>query len=363
MTTLNGTHPDVMLNALPHPVFSVDGNGQIMNANAAAETFFQMSRAVLTRHKISTVVAPNSPLSELIEDVQRRGTAISEYSVTIEIPRAGLSMMADIYATPANNGSGDIVILLQERSTADKIGRQLTHQAAARSAAALSAMLAHEIKNPLSGIRGAAQLLEQSVSAEDAALTRLICDETDRIVKLVDRMEVFTDERPLEREPVNVHAILEHVRILAQSGCARGIKIVEDYDPSLPLVLVNRDQMVQVMLNLIKNAAEAVSEKNDGEIHITTAFRPGIRLAAPGRHDRISLPLEIGVRDNGPGIRDDVHPYLFDPFVTTKPSGSGLGLALVAKIIRDHGGIVECVRQTRGTLFRLLLPIASGAGE
>jgi two-component system, NtrC family, nitrogen regulation sensor histidine kinase GlnL len=361
--TLTATSPDVMLNALPHPIVSVDEEGHILNANMAAESFFQMSRGVLARYPLSALVTPQAILTDLIADVRERAMPVSKYGLAIDLPRTGGSTTVDIYAAPVNDGSSQIVVLLQERATADKISRQLTHRTAARSAAALSAMLAHEIKNPLSGIRGAAQLLEQSVSSEDGALTRLICDEADRIVKLVDRMEVFTDERPLEREPVNVHAILEHVRILAQSGCARGIRIVEEYDPSLPLVLVNRDQMVQVMLNLIKNAAEALSDQENGEIHISTAFRSGIRMAVPGGGERISLPLEIGVRDNGPGIPDDMLPFLFDPFITSKPSGSGLGLALVAKIIKDHGGLVECVRQPRGTLFRLLLPIASDVGE
>ena len=176
--------------------------------------------------------------------------------------------------------------MLQERTIADKMDRQLTHRGAARSVSALAAMLAHEIKNPLSGIRGAAQLLEQSAGDDDRTLTRLICDEADRIVKLVDRMEVFSDERPVEREPVNIHVVLEHVKRLAQSGFARHIKFVEDYDPSLPPVLANRDQLVQVFLNLVKNAAEAIGEAaTDGEIQLTTAFRPGVRLSAAGLQD------------------------------------------------------------------------------
>jgi two-component system nitrogen regulation sensor histidine kinase GlnL len=251
--------------------------------------------------------------------------------------------------------------MLQERTIADKMDRQLTHRGAARSVIALAAMLAHEIKNPLSGIRGAAQLLEQSVGDDDRTLTRLICDEADRIVKLVDRMEVFTDERPIEREPVNIHAVLEHVKHLTHSGVARHIKFVEDYDPSLPPVLGNRDQLIQVFLNLVKNAAEAIGESAvDGEIGLSTAFRPGVRLSLPGSKTRVSLPLEFCVKDNGPGVPEDLLPHLFDPFVTTKPTGSGLGLALVSKIIGDHGGIIECESQPRRTTFRVLMPMFLG---
>lgn len=239
---------------------------------------------------------------------------------------------------------------------ADKIERQMTHRGAARSVTGLAAMLAHEIKNPLSGIRGAAQLLETVVSDADRALTQLITEETDRIVSLVDRMEVFSDERPIDRYPVNIHVVLDHVKAIATNGFASRIRIVEDYDPSLPPVYANRDQLIQVFLNLVKNAAEAIGDNPNGEIVLSTAFRPGIRLSVPGTQDRVSLPLEFCVRDNGSGVPPDILPILFDPFITTKQNGSGLGLALVAKIIGEHGGVIECDSAQRGTTFRILMP-------
>jgi two-component system nitrogen regulation sensor histidine kinase GlnL len=239
--------------------------------------------------------------------------------------------------------------------------RQLTHRGAARSVAGMAAVLAHEIKNPLSGIRGAAQLLEPSLESQDHTLTHLIRDEVDRICALVDRMEMFSD-KPIERAPVNIHRVLERVRKVAESGFARGATIHERYDPSLPPVYGNFDQLVQVFLNLVKNAAEAVPEEG-GEILLSTAFRHGVRLAIPGSNSRLKLPLEVSVTDNGAGVPEDLRPHLFDPFVTTKREGTGLGLALVAKLIGDHGGTIECDSEPRRTTFRVMLPLHEAAAE
>jgi two-component system nitrogen regulation sensor histidine kinase GlnL len=361
MPTLPSGTSDAVLDALPHPVVMLSADGSIANANAAAESFFEASVTLLRRHTLRELVPFGSPLLSLVEQVRSRGAAVNEYRVDLGTPRNPGERLVDLHVAPVPERPDHIVVMLQERTIADKMDRQLTHRSAARSVIALAAMLAHEIKNPLSGIRGAAQLLEQSVGDEDRSLTRLICEEADRIVKLVDRMEVFTDQRPIEREPVNVHAVLEHVKRLAYSGFARHIKFVEDYDPSLPPVLANRDQLIQVFLNLVKNAAEAIGgEAADGEICLSSSFRPGVRLTVPGSKTRVALPLEFCVRDNGPGVPEDLLPHLFDPFVTTKPSGSGLGLALAAKIIGDHGGIIECEAQPRRTVFRVLMPIYAG---
>jgi two-component system nitrogen regulation sensor histidine kinase GlnL len=354
---------DAVLHALPHPVIMVSPDGRVADANVAAEQFFETSIPMLRRHQLRELVPFGSPLLALIEQVRRTGAAVNEYKVDLATPRNPGERLVDLHVAPLPEYPDHVVVMLQERTIADKMDRQLTHRGAARSVIALAAMLAHEIKNPLSGIRGAAQLLELSASDDDRSLTKLICDETDRIVKLVDRMEVFADERPVEREPVNIHVVLDHVKRLAQSGFARHVRFVEEYDPSLPPVLANRDQLVQVFLNLVKNSAEAMSEAPDSEIHLTTAFRPGVRLSLPGSKTRVSLPLELCVKDNGPGVPEDLMPHLFDPFVTTKPSGSGLGLALAAKIVGDHGGIIECESQPRRTVFRVLMPIYTGDGE
>jgi two-component system nitrogen regulation sensor histidine kinase GlnL len=347
---------EAVLNALPHAILSIDASGQVIDANMAAEAFFDISAPMMRRLALRDLLPFGSPLLALVDQVRERDAPVNEYRVDLGSPRLG-ERLVDIQVAPLLDRSGGVVVMLQERTIADKMDRQLTHRGAARSVTALAAMLAHEIKNPLSGIRGAAQLLEQSADDEDRTLTQLICDEADRIVKLVDRMEVFSDERPVAREPVNIHVVLEHVKKLAQSGFARHVRFVEEYDPSLPPVHANKDQLVQVVLNLVKNAAEAIDHASDGEITLTTRFRPGVKLSVPGSASRVSLPLEVCIRDNGPGVPADLVPHMFDPFVTTKTSGTGLGLALVAKIVGDHGGVVECESQPRRTVFRILLPM------
>jgi two-component system nitrogen regulation sensor histidine kinase GlnL len=347
-----------LLSALPHPILVIADNQQIVFANSAAESFFSMSAGALMRSRIADIVAFGCPLLGLVEQVQSSGATVNEYAVEVATPRFSGAKLVDVYGGPLPEDPRNMFLMLQQRSMAQMIERQLTHRAAARSVSGMAGVLAHEIKNPLSGIRGAAQLLEPGLSDEDRALTQLICSETDRIRNLVDRMEVFGDERPIAKDAVNIHDVLNHVRRIAEHGFARHVRFVEDYDPSLPPVLGNRDKLVQVFLNLLKNAAEAIDEKNEnGRIFMQTAFRPGVRLSLPGTDTRVSLPLMIQIEDNGIGIAEHLKPHLFDPFVTTKSNGSGLGLALVAKIIADHGGIIECESEPKRTVFRVLLPM------
>ncbi|WP_395685552.1 nitrogen regulation protein NR(II) [Aestuariivirga sp.] len=350
-----------VVESLPNPLIVIDGSENICLANTAAENYFQVSSNILLRHKLSDIVPFSSPVFSAVAQARLTTGLVNEYSVPVGTPRLGGERLVDIQATVMGDDVAFVLIMLLERSMALKIDRQLTSRGAARSVSGMASMLAHEIKNPLAGIRGAAQLLEPALGSEDRVLARLICDETDRIRDLVDQMEVFTDERPLEKQPLNIHAVLERVKRLVMASATDGVSLREDYDPSLPPVMGNRDQLVQVFLNLVKNAVEAIQQGGmAGEVHLTTAFRQGIRLTVPGSTERITLPLEVCIYDTGPGVPEELRPNIFDPFVTTKPGGKGLGLALVAKIVRDHGGIVECVGRDRGVCFRVLLPMLRG---
>ncbi len=344
------------LNAMPQPVFVLDGVGAFQLVNVAGEGFFHSSALKLRERHFTDFLPSDSPVRSLLDQVRKSRAPVSEYRLDVSSPRLGEDLFVDVYVAPIYDSQDCLLVTLQVRSMAETLDKQLTHRGAARTVTGLASMLAHEIKNPLSGIRGAAQLLEKHGSEDDRTLTRLITEETDRIVRLVDRMEVFSDERPIERDPVNIHAVLEQVKTAARSGFARDVEIVEYYDPSLPPVSGNRDQLVQVFLNLAKNGCEAMDGVSRPKLALETAFRPGMSIAAKGNSDRVSLPIALSVKDNGHGISEDMRSHIFDPFISTKQNGSGLGLALVAKIVRDHGGIISCDSKAGDTAFTVLLP-------
>lgn len=342
--------------ALPMPVLLVGPGNAILFVNPAAEQFFSTGAGLLIRQNFNDVVPFGSPLIQLLSQARERDATVGERDVDLSTPRHG-ERLADVTVTPVPEPQGAVIVTLQERGLAQRLDRQLLHRGAVRSLHGMAAVLAHEIKNPLAGIRGAAQLLEEAAEPSERELTQLICQETDRIRDLIDRMEAFGDTRAFPRNPVNIHEVLDRVRKVARTSFARNVTFAEVFDPSLPPVLGDRDQLIQVFLNLVRNASDAVPE-NGGEITLTTGYRPGVRMSASTATGRLSLPLEVTVRDNGPGVRPDLMPYIFDAFVTTKPGGSGLGLALVAKIIGDHGGVIECDSVPGKTVFRVLLPKA-----
>jgi two-component system nitrogen regulation sensor histidine kinase GlnL len=347
-----------LLSALPVPLVVLDGEDRFRFANPAAEQFFQLSAPSLAQLSLGDLIPPDSRLFALVAQVRGEDAPVSDHDLTLESPRLHRSGVA-AHGAPLPEMPGAVVLSLQDGSKAQKLDRQLNFRGAARGASAMAAMLAHEVKNPLSGIRGAAQLLEQSANEADRELCTLIQDEVDRIRTLVERMEMFS-ETPVEGTALNIHEVLDHVRRIAGRGFASHLRIVEDYDPSLPPVLGNRDFLIQILLNLVKNAAEAVDPQK-GEIHLSTAFHHGVRIAVPGSRERVHLPLQVSVRDNGPGIAEEVSANLWEPFITTKRGGQGLGLALVAKLVADQGGLIECDTRPGRTIFRLSLPMAASA--
>ncbi|MCA1952124.1 MAG: PAS domain-containing protein [Hyphomicrobiales bacterium] len=347
-----------LIEAMPMPVVELDAGDHVVFANSAAEQMLGHGRGRLREKRIAEILPPGSPLIGLVEHVRAHGGSVTEYGIDFSASRGGRpDQVADVYGAPLAE-EGGVLLVIQPRAIMDKMNRQLTHRDAARSVGAMASMLAHEIKNPLSGIRGAAQLIERSLPEAEKPLSTLIRAEVDRIVRLVERFEVFSDGRPLPLAPVNIHEVLDHVSRLASSGFAAHIQFEHRFDPSLPEIGANRDRLVQALLNLVKNAAEAIGENaEDGRIILSTAFRPGVSVMMPTSAQRVALPFEVCVYDNGPGVPEHLLPHLFEPFVTSKASGTGLGLALVAKVVSDHGGVIECERLKGQTLFRILLPM------
>jgi two-component system nitrogen regulation sensor histidine kinase GlnL len=355
--------PQSVLSALSAVVLVLDAEDRVAFVNAAAEAFFETSQAMFLGSRLRAQFGFDSPIFAVVRQARTSAATVAEDGVMIDGPRVGQRFVT-VAAAPFHDEriSNHVILSIHERSIARKIDRQLVHRNAARSVTAMAAMLAHEVRNPLSGIRGAAQLLEQSVGEDDRALARLITEETDRIRNLVDRMEVFNDAAPAAPEAVNIHQVLEHVRLLAEAGFGRHVHFMEQYDPSLPPASGRREQLIQIFLNLVKNACEACAPRG-GEVVISTGYQHGVRLTMPGRDTAFRLPLVVRIQDNGGGIPESIRSHLFDPFVTTKTNGTGLGLALAAKLVGDHGGIIEFDSEPRRTVFRVMLPIVERNAE
>ncbi|MEM6679175.1 MAG: ATP-binding protein, partial [Pseudomonadota bacterium] len=257
----------------------------------------------------------------------------------------------------AGKAEAPLLLLIQPRAMAASMDRSLAHRDAARSMQGMAAMLAHEVKNPLAGISGAAQLLAMNISERDRELTDLIRAEADRISKILNEVEDFGADAPVRSVPVNIHDVLDRAVQAAKAGFARHVRFIEEYDPSLPPVMGDPDRLIQVFMNLLKNAGEATPEVG-GLITVRTAYRAGIKVIGPAGK-RASLPLQVMISDNGSGVPESLQRHIFEPFVTSKINGSGLGLAFVSKTMSEHGGVISCESEPGWTRMRLRLPIAS----
>ena len=326
----------------PNPMLVFSADGALTVVNEAAERLFGQSLGLLHRHRLAEVLPSDSALPAMIGKSAREGATVREPTLEVALPDLA-SFEADAASSPLPDGL--VLLTLTVKAPGPALDRTAD---TLRSVAGMGRTLAHEIKNPLAGIRGAAQLLRDGAPPEDAALAQVIVDETDRIRRLIDRVEAFSDNRETDRRPVNVHRILDRVRVLMAAGAGDRLTFREAYDPSLPHAWGDEDQLIQVFLNLAKNAAEAAHSRGDG--------RGEVLISSSYRHATPTTPLEIKVQDNGPGIPHDMRERLFHPFVTTKPQGAGLGLTLVAKLVADHQGQIDFDSEPGRTTFRVLLP-------
>jgi two-component system nitrogen regulation sensor histidine kinase GlnL len=341
------TAPDAerWLEALPAPVLGIDAGERIRFVNAAAaELLAGVGRGLLGR-RLDEIFGPDAPLVGLARRALGGSAGVAETDVAIVGPGFALGR-ATVAAGPVGD-NGYIALVLTHPPRARGAPPAAGHSA--------TRTLAHEVRNPLAGIRAAAQLISRSDDAESAALAKLICDEVDRIRRLTDRIDPFGAFEPPKFEPFNIHQALERVRKLIGSS-APDVMIRERYDPSLPPVRGDMDQLIQAFLNIAKNAAEAVSDHPDGEIALTTSYRPGVKFrSAAGSAARAQL--EVQIVDNGPGLHADVAERLFEAFATTKTGGMGLGLTVAADIVARHDGRIEVDSQPGRTAFKVLLPI------
>jgi two-component system nitrogen regulation sensor histidine kinase GlnL len=333
----------------------IDGDGRIVEVNHAAESLLGTSASRLAG---TLLVERLGPINARVEaHLRRNDEALVARDLVIV---AGSSeLRVNMTVSPLGNYPGWRVVTLSEIGYEDPV-----HKQGGDAMLSAPAVLAHEIKNPLAAIRGAGQLVARKLPEADKKLARMITDEVDRIARLIDRMQQLGSTRTGPVEPCNPHeAIRAAIATMRAAGTVHGeIEIREEFDPSLPPVLANRDALEQVLINLVSNARDAALGQGEAaEIVVQTRFVSGLAFSAIRQGRAVPLPIEITVTDNGPGIDQSLRDHVFEPFVSSKPSGQGLGLSLVRKLVRDMNGNISYERDSRAGLthFRLHLPQAT----
>ncbi len=349
-----GVLPDSLWASLPIPAFLIGTGGVTAAVNPAAEVFLNTSARALIGQPLFDRLAVDAPLEEAFARMRTGHSSL--FINDVEVGTGDRApVLCNLQAAPLSGQPDMVLLLVAPREFADRLGRVQGLTKSARSAIGMADMLAHEIKNPLAGITGAAQLLAMNLGPEDRELTELIVAETRRIVKLLEQVEQFGHLKPPECRAVNIHDVLDRSRRSAELGFAGHMTFFEEFDPSLPPVWADADQLVQVFLNLLKNAAEAAGGRA-GTIRIRSYYDLTLRLRREdGSH---ALPVQVEISDDGPGIAPGILEDIFDPFVSGRENGTGLGLALVSRIIADHGGWIGVESQPGRTTFRIALPKA-----
>jgi len=342
--------------SLPVPALVLDRNEQIVDLNPAAEHFLNASAKSLIGQQVWGKIAVDAPMDESLARARANGTPLFVNDVDVGTgDRAPLH--CNLQLAPLQGTPGHVVLLISPHELAGRMTQNHTVKSAAKSAIGMAEMLAHEIKNPLAGITGAAQLLSMGLSKEDLELTDLIVEETRRVVKLLEQVEQFGNLSPPDRKEVNLHDVLDRARRASLLGIAANMKIIKEYDPSLPSALGDPDQLLQVILNLLKNASEA-TPGGKGTIRLRTYYEHSFSLCRSDGTGRF-LPLQIEIVDDGPGLPPAIRDDIFDPFVSGRENGTGLGLSLVSKIIEDHDGWISVESIPGRTVFRISLPRAA----
>ena len=331
----------------------------IVQSNPAAESFLNLSAKALEGASLWEKVMIDAPLEGPFARARANRTSLFVNDVDVGSGERA-PMTCNLQFAPLQGSDEVMIVMISPREIASRMNTHRSTEKAAKSAIGMAEMLAHEIKNPLAGITGAAQLLSMGLSPEDQEMTDLIVEESRRIVKLLEQVEQFGNLRPPLLKPVNIHDILDRARQSAAVGFAAHMLFVEDYDPSLPQTLADGDQLLQVFLNLLKNAAEA--NKEGGIIRLRSFYDTSLRVRrADGTQAR--LPLQIEIIDDGPGLPPAIANDIFEPFVSGKENGTGLGLALVSKLIGDGGGWISVESVPGRTVFRISLPLAPKDSE